>query len=240
MRINDAATRAPTIGTLQEKSLHAALKEWYAQAGDQFEVPVDGFVVDIMRGDLLIEIQTRNFFAMKRKLTQLLEHHRLRLVHPIAQAKWIHRVDRDGKTTISRRKSPQRGRLEHLFDELVSIPQLIMNPNFSLEVLLVHEEEMRCVEIVSKQVHRRSSWRRKGWQLFDHRLIKVIERRVFESPADYLTFLPSELPQCFTNDDLAQALGAPYHVAQKMTYCLRRMNTIELRGKRGASLVYSR
>jgi hypothetical protein len=63
------------IGRLNEKSLHADLKQWLAQPGDQFEVAIDGFVIDIVRGDKLIEIQTRNFGAMKRKLTQLLDHH---------------------------------------------------------------------------------------------------------------------------------------------------------------------
>ena len=37
------------IGTLNEGSLHAALKELYAQPGDQFEVPLDRFVIDIKR-----------------------------------------------------------------------------------------------------------------------------------------------------------------------------------------------
>ena len=32
------------IGLLNEKPLHAALKEWYAQPEDRFEVSVDGFV----------------------------------------------------------------------------------------------------------------------------------------------------------------------------------------------------
>jgi hypothetical protein len=77
------------IGTLNEKPLHEALKRWYAQPGDIFEAPVDGFVVDIVRGDLLIEIQTRNFSAIKRKLEQLLISHSVRLVYPIPSEKWI-------------------------------------------------------------------------------------------------------------------------------------------------------
>jgi hypothetical protein len=64
-----------TIGTLNEKSLYAALKQWYAQPDDLIEVSVDGFMVDIVQGDLLIEIQTRNLSAIKRKLTTLVERH---------------------------------------------------------------------------------------------------------------------------------------------------------------------
>jgi hypothetical protein len=37
------------ISTLNEKALHANLKSWYAQPGDQFEVCVDGFIIDIVR-----------------------------------------------------------------------------------------------------------------------------------------------------------------------------------------------
>jgi hypothetical protein len=71
---------------MQEKSLHAALKKWYARQDDRVEVNVDGFAVDIVCGNLLIEIQTRNFSALKRKLTMLTTNHSVRLVYPIAQA----------------------------------------------------------------------------------------------------------------------------------------------------------
>ena len=48
------------VGLLNEKPLHASLKAWYAQPGDRFEVNVDGSVIDIVRGELLVEIQTRS------------------------------------------------------------------------------------------------------------------------------------------------------------------------------------
>ncbi len=56
-----------TIGSLNEKSLHAALKAWCLQPGDQTEVPVDGYIIDIVRGDLLIEVQTRNFSTCAKR-----------------------------------------------------------------------------------------------------------------------------------------------------------------------------
>ena len=86
----------PTIGTYQEKSLHAALKDWYAAPGDREEQPVDGYVVDLVRGDELIEIQTRNFAAIRRKLSTVLQNYAVRLVHPIPAQKWIVRLGRDG------------------------------------------------------------------------------------------------------------------------------------------------
>jgi len=125
------------IGTLNEKALHAALKEWYAEPGDRVEVEIDGFFVDLVRGDLLIEIQTGGFSGIKRKLLALTEAHPLRLVYPIAREKWIVKLDEDGRRRLSRRKSPKRGQVEDVFAELVSFPRLITRPNFSLDVLLV-------------------------------------------------------------------------------------------------------
>src|SRR5512136_1485512 len=112
------------IGTLNEKSLHEALKRWCSRTGDKFEVPVEGFIVDIVRGDLLIEIQTGNFPSIRRKLEGLLTNHKVRLVYPIPQEKWIIKLSRDERTSLSRRKSPKKGVCEDVFDELVSFPPL--------------------------------------------------------------------------------------------------------------------
>ena len=222
------------IGTLQERSLHAALKDWYAQPGDQFEVRVDRAIIDIVRGDLLIEIQTRNFSAIKRKLTRLLADHPVRLVYPIAIEKWIVRVAGDG-SLISRRRSPKHRHIEHLFSELVTFPRLITNPHFSLEVLFIREEEVWS----TAPTQQRRSWRRKGWSRYDRRLMEVVDRRLLRTPADFRALLPATLAQPFTNKDLALALKHPRYIAQQITYCLREMGAIRLVGKRGRMLLYS-
>src|SRR3982751_5857292 len=103
------------IGLLNEKPLHASLKRWYARPGDRFEVPVDGFVIDIVREDLLIEIQTRNFSAINSKLRRLTNSHQVRLIYPIIQEKYIVRSASANSGLDVRRKSPKRGRLEDLF-----------------------------------------------------------------------------------------------------------------------------
>ena len=62
-----------TIGELRERSLHAGLKSWYALPRDRIEVPLEGYVIDLVRRGTLIEIQTRGFGKLKRKLTRLVE-----------------------------------------------------------------------------------------------------------------------------------------------------------------------
>jgi len=224
---------SPTIGTLNEKPLHAALKEWYAQPGDRFEVSVDGYVVDIVRGDLLVEIQTGGFSSLKRKLAVLTEGHRLRLVYPVAREKWLLKRAPDGHSWVRRRKSPKRGGFEDVFHELVSFPALLTNPHFSVEVLLIQEEETRRYE-------GGRHWRRRGWVVESRSLLEVLERRLFETPADMVALLPGDLSEPFTTGDLAGAMGRPRRLAQRMAYCLREMGAIEVVGKRRSAFLYAR
>jgi len=220
------------IGTLGERSLHSALKDWYAQRGDHIESEVEGFHIDIIRNNLLIEIQTANFSSQKRKLYTLIEKHPLRLVYPIAQEKWIVRLAADGKSRLGRRKSPKRGNLFHLFQELVSIPYLITNPNFSLEVLLIREEEVRCDDGTGSR-------HRKGLSIADRCLIEVQSQHLFKEPLDFLPLIPPDLKEPYSTKELAESIGQPRWIAQKMAYCLRTMEVLEVAGKNGNSLLYS-
>lgn len=227
-----------TIGVLAERSLHAALKRWYSQPGDRLEVPLEGFHIDLVRGDLLIEIQTRNFSALRRKLPKLLAAHRLHLIHPIAVEKWLVRVGPDGESVLARRRSPKRGAFEDIFDELVHVPALLADPNFSLEILLIRQEEIRRVRGARERPARRTRFPR-DWDRHDHRLLEVVDSRVLQAPDDLLTFLPSGLPSPFTNRDLADALGRDYHRAQTMTYVLRALGLIVPTGKRANSTLFT-
>ena len=220
------------IGLLNEKPLHASLKQWYSRPGDRFEVPVDGFVIDIVRDDLLIEIQTGNFSSIKSKLNNLAHSYRVRLIYPIVQEKWIIRSANGKGAAVIRRKSPKRGRWEDLFWELVSIPQLLLNPNFSLEVLMIRQEEVRRYDGKRK-------WRRKKWVLEGRRLLEVMDQRSFGHSADWLKFLPDGL-ESFTTSDLATRMNTRRDLAQKMAYCLREAKMIELIGKCGRANLYRR
>ena len=219
------------IGTLSERSLHASLKDWMAEPGDEIEKIVDGYHIDIVRGPLLIEIQTRNFSAIKRKLSDLIEDHQVRLVHPIASAKWIQRVDKDGRN-VSRRKSPRRGRVEHLFQEMIRIPELAIHPNFSVQVILLHEEEIWKDD-------GNGSWRRKYWSIHDRRLLKVIDSVLLPSAGDYLSLLPMGLPKEFSNRQLSSELKIPNNLARKMTYSLRKMGLLKTVGKNGNAYLFN-
>jgi hypothetical protein len=153
-------------------------------------------------------------------------------VHPVAVEKWITKVEADGATEVSRRKSPKRGSLYDLFDELVSFPQFFLNPRFSVEVVLVKEEELRCED-------GKGSWRRKGTSIRDHLLLDVAGIHVFRSARDFLELLPANWSGPSTNRELAKALKQPYFRIARMTYCLTRMETLRRVGKQGNSMLFA-
>ncbi|MBN2242137.1 MAG: hypothetical protein JW793_05565 [Acidobacteria bacterium] len=200
---------------------------------DSIEVPVDGYTVDIVRGGLLIEIQTANLSRIRRKLTKLLERHTVRLVYPIARDLWIVRQPGGGRKVPSRRKSPKRGAIESVFEELVGVAGLLAHPGFTLHVLMIEEEQVRRCD----RPRRRG---RKGYSSRERRLLKVLDQWVFRNPQDMQSLLPESLPEFFTTEDLAAAIGLPLWLAQKMAYCLRLMAAVAVSGKRGRWILYRR
>ena len=218
------------IGTQKENSLHVSLKDYYFLPGDQFEAECGRYVIDIVRGKQLIEIQTANFHFIKTKLSNLLKKYHVRVVHPIAQERWILRLGKDG--TKSRRKSPKHGRPEDLFKELVGLVEIIGHPHFSLEITLIEDEVIWIDD-------GKGSWRRKGWSVADRKLIQVIDTVLYERPQDYLSLLPSALEDPFTNAELSKVLKIRRRLAEKMTYCLRKMGVIEIIGSRQRFRLFS-
>lgn len=220
------------IGTLSEKSLHADLKRWVSRPGDEIEVPLENYVIDVVRGEQLIEIQTANFTALKRKFANLLVNHPIYLLHPIAQTKWIVRQTAEG-AFVSRRKSPKRGKVWDVFKELVRIPHLLPHENLTIGVLLTEQEEIL-------QDDGQGSWRRKRWSIADRRLVRVVEEVRFGSLADWVGLLPAGLPSPFTNKDLAKLAQIPPRLAQRTTYTLRHAGGLEVVGKAGNAFCFQK
>ncbi len=207
------------------------MKELYAIPGDEFEVKLDGFVIDIRRGDQLIEIQTTSFAAMGRKLDRLLAEYKMVIVHPIAVETYLHKQHAapGGETTTAKaRRSPKRNDLFGLFDELVSMPTILDHPNLELEVVLV---------VVDKTQREDPTLRRNrgGWRTVDRSLREVRSRHRFASVDDLATLIPQDLPAVFTTAELAAGVGTSRAKAQKMAYCLRANGLIDpvRRTKRG-------
>lgn len=202
------------------------MKEWLREPGDLIEGMVWGYRADIIRGNLLIEIQTGNFPQIRAKLTKLLKWYRVRLVHPIPERRWVIR-EVEGKR--QRQASPHVGRIEEIFNELVYCPTLPLDPNFSLDVLLVHAEEAQVVRWRGKK--------RTRYTVTERHLVKVVGREVFEKPGDYLRLLP-EMNGAFTARQLSKAAKLRITLSRRMVYCLAKMGLIEEVGSIARAKLY--
>ena len=217
---------------MTEFSLHQALKDRYTRsAQDRQEVYVDGYQIDVVHENLLVEVQTGNFTHLKAKLADLLPNHPLLLVHPIPLEKWIVRLNGVGNRAISRRRSPRHGRVEDIFTELVRIAPFLAHPNLHLEVILTREEEIL-------QNDGRGSWRRKGWSIVDRRLLEVVQAFPLYETQDFCRFVSLEYRQPFTSRELAEALHVPAYLGYKIVYCLSAMHLLERAGQRGRARLF--
>lgn len=224
---------AASIGELNERSLHRALKARYAVAGGVTEQAVDGFVADVVAGGRVVEIHTGSFRPLRRKLPRLLERHPVTLVHPVARDRYIVKVSADPTVPPTRRRSPKHGSVFQVFPALAGIPALLAHPNLTLEVVMTVEEEVRAP-------NGRGSWRRGGWAILDRRLVDVVETCTITSMADLFSRLDADLPERFTTRDVAAAMRSPRRLGQLAAFCFREGGVAEVCGKEGNALVYRR
>ncbi|MCY4581316.1 MAG: hypothetical protein OXE50_00730 [Chloroflexi bacterium] len=222
-----------TIGELNERSLHRALKERYAVEGSETERVIDGFVTDVVAGGRIVEIQTGGFGPLRNKLTRLLDAHPVTLVHPVARDRYLVKVSNDPKQPPTRRRSPRHGTIFDVFSALVSIPVLLAHPNLTLEIVMTVEEEVRAPS------ERRGRWRR-DFTRVDRRLVDVVETHAIASMTDLFALVDSHLPETFTTNELATAMRSSRGLAQQAAYCFREGGVIEICGKSGNTLVSRR
>ena len=219
------------LSTYREGSLHAALKAMYARPGDRVETSIEGFVVDVVRPDELVEVQTGSFASAAVKLRLLARNHRIRLVYPIVLERRLVRVDVDGAILYSRR-SPRRGSPVDLFDQLVAFPELLASPNFSLDLVLIREEEIRGPVPPGARFRRPRQW----WRL-DRRLLEVVDTLRVVEAADLVRLLPP-LPDPFTSADVSALAGCPRRLASRAVYCLERSGASGRTGRLGRLVTY--
>ncbi len=222
-----------SIGELNERSLHRAIKRRYAIPGSVTEQAIDGFVADVVIGDRIIEVQTGIFQPLKKKLPRLLERHRVTLVHPIAMDRYLIKLSDDPDAPATRRKSPRHGSIFHVFSALVSIAALLEHPNLELDVVMTVEEDVRVW-------NPKGNRRRGAWTTVDRRLLEVVKTHPIATMADLFAMLDSRLPEQFTTRDIAAATRLSRRLGQQAAFCFRESGISEICGKAGNSLIYRR
>jgi hypothetical protein len=216
-----------------ETSLHRSLKDRYA-CGDKnrCEVRVDGFRIDaIDQAGRLVEIQSGALGPLCRKLERLLPQFRLRIVKPVVISRRLVQTSPRGGSVISIRRSPKRGSLFDIFDDLIGVVRVFPHINLEIEVLGVTIDEIR-----------KPRRRRPGYTVTDRRLGEIWETTTLARASDLWSLLPAacEDGETFSTADLARRLERPVWFAQRVAYCLRKSGAARVVEKTGNRLIYVR
>ena len=191
--------RAPSaggIGTLNETSLHDALKRRYEPDPAKHEVRIYGVVADVCRDDGVIEIQTRDCYRLKSKLTKLLPHIPVTVVIPAAAAKRIWWIDPETGEASGGRLSGKHATACELWRELPSLLEFLDTPGFAVTLLLLEWDEYILRDGYGPRKARRATH-------VDRVLRGVRDEITIRSKEDLSRLIPEGLPETFRAADFA-------------------------------------
>lgn len=185
------------INTYNESDLHATLKKIYAlESNGTMEVRLDdtAWICDILTesGDA-IEIQTSNLSALTEKAEYILETGRkVKIVHPIAETKWIELYASDG-TLLHKKKSPKKATIFDSLRGMTQICPLFLHENCTLEVLHCEITEMRRETKNPAQTPNNARRHLKNWLPMGKRLEKIIRKERLCTKSDWEKLIPEKL-----------------------------------------------
>ena len=216
-----------------ESSLHRALKDHYGSgSGGRSEVALEAYRIDALdvRG-ALVEIQSGSLGPLRSKLRKLLPRFPVRVVKPVVLTRRVVRKKRLDGPDMSSRRSPKRGSLTDVFEDLVGLASLLPEENLHVELLAVSIDEIRVPQ---------RRW--PGYAIADRRLIEILDACSIEAAADLWNLLPEghdwKIP--FTTADIACRMGRPLWFAQRVAYCLKLSGAAKEIGKRKNHRLYKK
>lgn len=219
------------IGTYGEKTLHSVLKNYYSPDFTNQEVKLGSFVADIYTGNEIIEIQTRNFNKLRRKLDTFLNLAPVTIVYPIPYIKWLRWVNPQTGEISQPRKSPKLGASYSIFPELYRIKEYLLHPNLRLKIVLMNLEEYRFLDGWSQD-------KKKGSSRCDRFPTELVEEIKIDDCSDYGQLIPESLSNEFTSKDYKKASRLSLGNSQTALNILYYVGAVDRVGKKGNSYLY--
>ena len=236
------------IGTLSEKSVHSVLKYYFAPNEIYHEHKIGTFVADVCIDGEIYEIQTKQFYLMKRKLDYFLKEHEVTIVYPVSLVNTLHWVEcdencttneradtamnqiKDRRITISR-KTRKKGIPYLFFHELYGIKDFLHHPNLHFILAIMSTEEYRLLDGYGPQKKIRAT-------KTDKVPIELLDLITIHKPEDYKQLIPEGLPDEFTSDIFARKAGIGRSLAGTALNVLYEMDVVKRVGKQGNAYVY--
>lgn len=219
------------IGTLGEKTVHSVLKNYYCPDSANQEIKVGSFVADIRTDDGIMEIQTRGFNKLRKKLAVFLQIAPVTIVYPVHNIKWIRWVNSHTGEISPPRKSPKPGSPYLIFQELFWIKDFLLDPNLRLKIVMMNLEEYRLLNGWSKD-------KKKGSTRSDRIPTELVQEISISCPEDYRQLIPAGLPEKFTSLDFKKTSGLSRSASQTALNILLHVGIVDRIGKKGNSYLY--
>ena len=220
------------IGTLNEHALHAFLKEHYEPDVKNREVKIGRYVADIKNRSGIMEIQTRGFSSLQKKLEFFLTEYEVTVIYPVAQKKRLIWVDPVTGEATKPRRSPKTGAPCEIFYELYHIRKQLCLPDLRFKIVLLELDEYRFLDGWSHD-------RKKGSTRKDRVPLSILSEVDIGGVSDYKKLLPVGLPDCFTVADFMRCARASHTLAQRAVNVLCAVGVIKRSGKSGRAFLYS-
>ena len=225
-----------SVGTQNEKLIHAALKNYYAEFSDEQEIKIGDFYADAVCENGIFEIQTRQLYKLKEKLRTFLDFSRVTVVYPAeCQTETLYINENSGE--IVKRTSPRKiNSLLKVFDELYSIRDFLNNEN--LRIIVARLKTQKRIYFHGNIPPDLTNRREKNRCRTEKFPLEYCEEIILENKTDYLRFLPENLENEFTKADISKATKESKYSLR--TEILRTVGIIEKTGKKGNSYLYKR
>lgn len=221
------------VGTLNEKTIHAVLKNYYAPNTLYHEIKIGHYVADILIDRQILEIQTRHFNTMRKKLDAFLPNYDVTIVYPIAYTKWLCWINEETGEISSKRKSPKKGTIYSIIPELYRIKSYLTHPNLHFILTFLNVEEYRLLNGWSQD-------KKRGSSRHDGIPTELIGEIHLHTLSDYEQFLPHDLPPLFTTKDYQKHTKVSQKIASTALHILYHLGLVVRVGKKGRAFLYER
>lgn len=223
-----------SVGTQNEKLIHAVLKNYYAPCSDEQEIRIGSFYADAVSEDGIFEIQTKALYRLRDKLRAFLEYSRVTVVHPVIGEYRTLFISEDTGEIVD--ETPPRKQYSKLkvFEELYSIREFLLHENLSV-IIVKLKTEKRVYFRGEKVPDMRSRAARKKC-LIKQIPLEMTEELILDIPHDYAVFLPKGLDGRFTKKQLSAA--ARESRSSLRTEVLRTVGVIVKVGEVGREFLY--
>lgn len=130
-----------SVGTQNEKLIHAVLKNYYVPFSDSQEIRIGKYFADAVSDEGIFEIQTRKLYALRGKLADFTQAARVNVVHPVEVSTRTVYIDGQTGEVIEETKFRNVNQRLRLYEELYSMRDHLSNDRITIIIAKLKTEK---------------------------------------------------------------------------------------------------